>query len=111
MNVNPLYTARELKHQLTDSGATGIVMLENFCHTLEQVIERTPVRYVVVTGFGDLLVKVFVVKKDPGLTEDRLVHHCRENLTGYKVPRYIESRDELPKCNVGKILRLELRAH
>ena len=55
VNVNPLYTARELQHQLEDSGATAIVILENFCHTLEQVIEHSPVQHVVVTGMGDLL--------------------------------------------------------
>jgi long-chain acyl-CoA synthetase len=55
VNVNPLYTARELEHQLNDSGATAIVILENFCHTLAEVIERTEVRHVAVTGMGDLL--------------------------------------------------------
>jgi acyl-CoA synthetase (AMP-forming)/AMP-acid ligase II len=55
VNVNPLYTARELEHQLKDSGATAIVVLENFAHTLEEVIGRTPVRHVVLTAFGDLL--------------------------------------------------------
>jgi len=55
VNVNPLYTARELEHQLKDSGATAIVILENFCHTLEQVIANTGVRHVVVTAMGDLL--------------------------------------------------------
>lgn len=55
VNVNPLYTARELEHQLKDSGATAIVILENFAQTLEQVIDRTPVQHVVVTAMGDLL--------------------------------------------------------
>ncbi|MDZ4074014.1 MAG: AMP-binding protein [Hylemonella sp.] len=55
VNVNPLYTARELEHQLKDSGSTAIVVLENFAHTLEEVIERTPVKHVVLTAFGDLL--------------------------------------------------------
>ena len=55
-------------------------------------------------------IKVFVVKNDPTLTEDEIVSHCRQSLTGYKVPKYIEFRDELPKSNVGKILRRELRA-
>ena len=55
-------------------------------------------------------IKVFVVKSDPTLTEDVVASHCRQNLTGYKLPRYIEFRDELPKTNVGKILRRELRA-
>ena len=54
-------------------------------------------------------VKLFVVRKDPALTEEELKHHCAENLTGYKRPRHIEFRDELPKSNVGKILRKELR--
>ena len=55
VNVNPLYTPRELEHQLNDSGAKAIVILENFAHTLEQVIERTPVKQVVVAAMGDLL--------------------------------------------------------
>ena len=53
--------------------------------------------------------KVFVVKKDPSLTKEELITFCRTELTGYKVPKDIEFRDELPKSNVGKILRRELR--
>ena len=55
-------------------------------------------------------VKVFVVKKDPSLTADQVKAFCREQLTGYKQPRFVEFRDELPKSNVGKILRKELRS-
>ena len=55
VNVNPLYTARELEHQLKDSGAEAIVILEPFCATLEQVIASTSVRHVVVASVGDLL--------------------------------------------------------
>jgi long-chain acyl-CoA synthetase len=54
-------------------------------------------------------VKLFVVKKDPNLTEDALMAYCRENFTGYKRPKHIEFRTDLPKTNVGKILRRELR--
>ncbi len=54
-------------------------------------------------------VKVFVVKKDPGLTVEALKEHCKQNLTGYKVPKLIEFRESLPKSPVGKILRRELR--
>jgi len=54
-------------------------------------------------------VKLFVVRKDPALTADGVLTHCREHLTGYKCPRNIEFRTELPKSNVGKILRRELR--
>lgn len=55
------------------------------------------------------VVKVFIVKKDKSLTEDEVKAFCKENLTGYKRPRYIEFRDELPKTNVGKILRRALK--
>ncbi|MBV8404916.1 MAG: AMP-binding protein, partial [Gammaproteobacteria bacterium] len=55
VNVNPLYTAPELEHQLTDSGATGILVLENFAHVLEKVLPRTALKQVLVTGVGDLL--------------------------------------------------------
>jgi long-chain acyl-CoA synthetase len=55
-------------------------------------------------------IKIFVVKNDPILTEEDVAQYCRKNLTGYKVPKYIEFRDDLPKTNVGKILRRELRA-
>ncbi len=55
------------------------------------------------------VVKLYVVRKDPNLTEEALKQFCRENLTGYKRPKLIEFRDELPKSNVGKILRRELR--
>ncbi|HVL77629.1 MAG TPA: long-chain fatty acid--CoA ligase [Noviherbaspirillum sp.] len=54
-------------------------------------------------------VKLFVVRKDPSLTADQLMEYCKQNLTGYKKPKYIEFREELPKTNVGKILRRELR--
>lgn len=54
-------------------------------------------------------VKIFVVKKDPALTAEALKEHCKANLTGYKVPKYIEFRTELPKTNVGKILRRALK--
>jgi long-chain acyl-CoA synthetase len=54
-------------------------------------------------------VKVVIVKKDPNLTEADVLAHCRQHLTGYKVPRHVAFRTELPKTNVGKILRRELR--
>ncbi|WDE13660.1 long-chain-fatty-acid--CoA ligase FadD [Thalassomonas haliotis] len=68
VNVNPLYTARELEHQLKDSGAKAMLIIENFAHTLEQVIDNTPVEHVILTALGDRLGKVkggmvnFVVK-------------------------------------------------
>ena len=54
-------------------------------------------------------VKIYAVRKDESVTEQHIKDHCRDNLTGYKRPRYVEFRDELPKTNVGKILRRALR--
>lgn len=55
VNVNPLYTPRELEHQLNDSGASAIVLVSNFAHTLEKVVEKTPVKHVILTRLGDQL--------------------------------------------------------
>lgn len=55
------------------------------------------------------VVKIFVVKKDASLTEEEIIKHCRESLTGYKIPKHVEWRDDLPKTNVGKILRRKLK--
>src|SRR3546814_20392645 len=60
-------------------------------------------------GKTDESVNLFIVKKDPALTAEQIKAHARENLTGYKQTRYVEFRDELPKSNVGKSLRRELR--
>jgi len=54
-------------------------------------------------------VKVVVVKKDPALTKESVLEHCRAQLTGYKMPRHVEFRDALPKSPIGKVLRRELR--
>jgi len=55
------------------------------------------------------IVKVYVVKRDPSLTKDEVIAHCREHMTGYKIPKKVEFKEELPKSNVGKILRRLLR--
>lgn len=80
VNVNPLYTARELEHQLKDSGATAIVILENFASTLEKVIERTPVKHVVVTSMGDLLGGLY------GAWITAAVRHLAKMVPPYKLP-------------------------
>ena len=81
---------------------------------IEEVLTRHPgVLEAAAIGVADEhsgeVPKVFVVRKDPSLTEKDIIAYCRENLTGYKRPRHVEFRDELPKSNVGKILRRELR--
>ncbi|HEX7369646.1 MAG TPA: AMP-binding protein [Rhodanobacteraceae bacterium] len=81
---------------------------------IEDVVAQNPgVLEVAAIGVPDEhsgeVVKLFVVKKDPALTEDALKKYCHDQLTGYKRPKYIEFRKELPKSNVGKILRRTLR--
>ncbi|MBQ4853466.1 long-chain-fatty-acid--CoA ligase [Rhodanobacter sp. B2A1Ga4] len=79
----------------------------------DAVMQHPGVLEVAAVGMPDEhsgeVVKLFVVRKDPNLTEEALKQFCRENLTGYKRPKLIEFRDSLPKSNVGKILRRELR--
>src|SRR5690606_33962188 len=83
---------------------------------IEEVVAMHPgVLEVAALGVPDEssgeVVKVVVVKKDPNLTERDVIEHCRKHLTCYKVPKQVEFRDELPKTNVGKILRRALREH
>jgi acyl-CoA synthetase (AMP-forming)/AMP-acid ligase II len=82
--------------------------LENLISTCPGVVECAAV------GIPDTMqgetIKVFVVRNDPMLTEEAVARFCHDNLTGYKRPKYIEFRDELPKSNVGKILRRDLRS-
>ena len=85
-----------------------------FPNEIEDVVGQCPgVLEVACIGVPDPksteVVKIFVVKKDPALTEETIRAFCKENLTPYKCPKQIEFRDELPKTNVGKILRRELR--
>lgn len=86
-----------------------------FPNELENVISLCPgVVECAAVGVPDSksgeTIKVFIVKDDPTLTEEQVAAYCHDNLTGYKRPKYIEFRDELPKTNVGKILRRELRS-
>ncbi len=86
-----------------------------FPNELENVISLCPgVVECAAVGVTDAkqgeAIKVFVVKSDSGMTEEQVMSFCRQNLTGYKMPKYIEFRDDLPKSNVGKILRRELRS-
>jgi long-chain acyl-CoA synthetase len=55
------------------------------------------------------VVRVVIVRKDPALTKEQVIQHCKKNLTGYKVPKIVEFWKELPKTNVGKVLRREVK--
>jgi long-chain acyl-CoA synthetase len=98
VNTNPLYTARELEHQLADSGAKAIVILENFAHTLADVIEHTHLEHVIVTGVGDQLgwPKSSVV--------NLVVRHVRKQVPRYELPDALRFNDVLEQ---GKFLPFE----
>jgi long-chain acyl-CoA synthetase len=89
VNTNPLYTPRELEHQLNDSGAEVVVILENFAHVLEEVIERTPVRHVIVTSIGEMLgfPKAQIV--------DYVVRHKRKAVPAWNIPSAVRFKDVL----------------
>ena len=80
VNVNPLYTARELKHQLNDSGARCIIILDNFAHTLEEVVTDTSVEHVITTGIGDLL------KSPKGWLTNFLLRYVKRSVPAYSLP-------------------------
>ncbi len=79
VNINPLYTPRELEHQLKDSGAEAIIVLENFARTLQQVIDHTQVKHVVVASMGDLL-------GAKGALVNFVVRHVKKMVPAYELP-------------------------
>jgi long-chain acyl-CoA synthetase len=97
VNVNPLYTARELKHQLADSGAKCIVILENFAHILAEVIGDTNVQRVVTTGVGDLL------RWPKGPIVNFALKHLKKAVPAFSLPRSEQMREAL-KTGRGKTL-------
>src|SRR5258708_36291091 len=90
VNVNPLYTARELEHQLKDSGSEAVVILENFAHVLQQVIARTPVKHVVVAALGDLL-------GAKGANVNFVVRRGKKMLHGWGIPGAIGFNAMIPE--------------
>lgn len=80
VNTNPLYTPTELEHQLNDAGATTIVIAENFAHTLQEVLPRTPIRHVVLTSLGDMLGGL------KGMLVDMVVRHVKRLIPAYRLP-------------------------
>ena len=89
VNTNPLYTPRELEHQLKDSGAKAIVIVENFVHVLQQVLPRTDLKNVLVTGVGDLL----GVPK--GMIVNFVLRHVRKQVPPWKMPGALSFKDAL----------------
>ncbi len=103
VNVNPLYTPRELEHQLKDSGAEAIVILENFATTLQEVIARTPVKTVVLAAMGDLLPLV------KGALVNFVVRHVKKMVPAFSLPtgsvKVVSFKDALAKGASAKYAR------
>ena len=83
VNVNPMYTPRELAHQLGDSGSRAILILDNFAHTLQEVIAQTPIRHVILTGVGDMLGAV------KGALVNQIVRRVRKQVPHYELPKAV----------------------
>jgi long-chain acyl-CoA synthetase len=102
VNTNPMYTARELKHQLEDSGAKAIVVLDNFAATLQQVVAETGVKHIVTTGIGDLL----------GFPKGALVNfvlkHVKKMVPDYQLPQAVRFRDALARGAAHPLPKVEL---
>lgn len=102
VNVNPLYTTRELEHQLKDSGAEALVIIENFAHVYTPIHGKTPVKHVVVTGVGDML----------GLLKGTLVNFVlrkvRKQVPAWSISGHIGFKDALNKVSGSKYKRPDL---
>jgi long-chain acyl-CoA synthetase len=95
VNVNPLYTARELEHQLKDSGAEVLIILENFAATYQQIQQSTPVKHVIVTGVGDLLGTV------KGLIVNSVLRYVRKQVPAWNIPGHINFKTALNKFSAN----------
>lgn len=110
VNVNPLYTPRELEHQLKDSGAEAIIVLENFAHTVEQVITKTSVKHVIVASMGDLL-------GFKGVIVNLVVRRVKKMVPAWSLPGAVSFNDALsagrgltfnkPKLSPGDVAFLQ----
>lgn len=89
VNVNPLYTARELEHQLKDSGAEAIFVLENFAHTVADVIDKTAIKHIVVTNMGELLGGI------KGAIVNLVVRHVKKLVPAFSLPSAISFKEAL----------------
>ena len=89
VNVNPLYTPRELEHQLIDSGSEAIIVLENFATTLEQVLPRTPIKHIVVANMGEMLGGV------KGMLVNFVVRSIKKMVPAFSLPNAVRFKDVL----------------
>ncbi|WP_341922084.1 long-chain-fatty-acid--CoA ligase [Polaromonas sp. YR568] len=103
VNVNPLYTPRELEHQLKDSGAKAIVIIENFANTLEQCIADTPVKHVVLTAMGDQL---GVLK---GALVNYVVRNVKKMVPPFNLPGAVRFNDAVAQGTRGSLKRPDIK--
>ncbi len=103
VNVNPLYTPRELEHQLKDSGAKAIVIIENFANTLEQCIANTPVKHVVLTAMGDQL---GVLK---GALVNYVVRNVKKMVPAFNLPGAVRFNDAVAQGTRGSLKRPDIK--
>jgi long-chain acyl-CoA synthetase len=103
VNVNPLYTPRELEHQLKDSGSEAIIVLENFAHTVEQVMARTAVRHVVVASMGELLGGA------KGMLVNLVVRHVKKMVPDFSIPQMVRFADALAQGGRMPFLAAQLK--
>jgi long-chain acyl-CoA synthetase len=104
VNVNPLYTPRELEHQLNDSGAEAILILENFATTLEQVLPRTKVKHIVVASMGEMLGGL------KGVVVNFVVRNVKKMVPAFSLPNAVRFKDALSQGANMKLTPVELNA-
>jgi long-chain acyl-CoA synthetase len=102
VNVNPLYTARELEHQLKDSGAKGILILENFAHVLQAVIDKTDIKHVVTTGVGDRLGPI------KGALVNGMIKHVKKLVPAFDLPTAVKFNDAMSKGSKLNFIPVEV---
>jgi len=103
VNVNPLYTPRELEHQLNDSGAEAIIILENFATTLEQVLPRTQVKHIIVANMGEMLGGL------KGMIVNFVVRNVKKMVPPFSLPNAVRFKDALGHARSMKLTPVELR--
>ena len=103
VNVNPLYTARELEHQLKDADVKAIIIIENFAKTLERVIDRTPVEHIITTAVGDLFPPV------KRLLINSVIKYVKKMVPEWHLPHAVSFRDALDKGHAHGFTPVELK--
>ncbi|MCC2674483.1 MAG: long-chain-fatty-acid--CoA ligase-like protein [Ramlibacter sp.] len=103
VNVNPLYTPRELEHQLKDSGSKAIVIIENFANTLQQCIANTPVKHIVLASMGDMLGGL------KGALVNYVVRKVKKMVPAYSLPGAVKFKEAIDRGTRGTLRKPEIR--